>query len=43
VCGRPYGLHHVPEVEAPGLERAMTKHRQRAEPSRERRSGGPDR
>jgi hypothetical protein len=43
VCGRPHSLHHVPEVEASGLERAMTKHRQRAEPSRERRGGGPDR
>jgi hypothetical protein len=39
----PDRLHHVPEVEAAGLERAVAQHRERTEPGRERAGSEPER
>ena len=36
VCGRPDGLHHVPEVEATGDEGLVAKHGERRKPRRVR-------
>ena len=42
VRGRPDRLHHVPQVEATGLERAVALDRERGEPSRVGRDGGAE-
>ena len=42
VRGRPDRLHHVPEVEASGLEPSVAEDRQRGEAGGERRDRGPE-